>query len=134
MPSPVHVAVGVVLDKDQRILIARRAEHTHQGGLWEFPGGKVEPTETVQFALCRELKEELGIESDLSSLRSLIEINHHYIDKSVLLDVWWVDSFSGTPQGLEGQPICWVKAAELRDYNFPEANQLIIKAVQKVLG
>lgn len=133
MPSPVHVAVGVVLDKDQRILIARRPEHTHQGCLWEFPGGKVESTETVQSALCRELKEELGIEPDLSSLRPLIEINHNYSDKSVLLDVWWVDSFSGKPQGLEGQPICWVEAAMLNDYAFPKANQQIITAVQKAL-
>ncbi len=127
----VHVAVGVILDGQQNILIALRSEDSHQGGLWEFPGGKVESGESVETALSRELNEELGLES--ISCRPLIEIRHDYSDKSVLLDVWWVDGFSGQAEGKEGQPIEWVSAAALLDYSFPEANQPIIAAVQQSL-
>ena len=127
-PKLVHVAVGVILDSRQNILIALRPEDSHKGGLWEFPGGKVEQGEQVETALSRELYEELGLES--ISCRPLIEIRHDYPDKSVLLDVWWVDSFTGQPEGKEGQPIKWVNTSELPDYAFPEANKPIIHAVQ----
>jgi len=127
----VHVAVGVILNKDNQVLLALRPEHAHQGGRWEFPGGKVEPDENVQQALYRELREELGI-TPLKS-RSLIEIQHDYADKSVLLDVWWVDVFDGKPIGCEGQPLRWATAKELDDYQFPEANQAIIESVQQAL-
>ncbi|ARN74729.1 8-oxo-dGTP diphosphatase MutT [Oceanicoccus sagamiensis] len=124
----VHVAVGVIVDSQQNILIALRPEDSHQGGLWEFPGGKVEKGETVEAALSRELNEELGL--TLISCRPLIEIRHDYPDKSVLLDVWWVDDFTGQPEGKEGQPIQWVSASELSGYTFPAANTPIIHAVQ----
>lgn len=127
----VHVAVGVVLDSQQRILIALRSRQIHQGGLWEFPGGKVEAGETVQQALVRELSEELGIQA--MEFSPLLEIQHDYSDKSVLLDVWWVNQFSGEAIGREGQPIRWVSADQLADYTFPEANAAIIDAVQASL-
>jgi 8-oxo-dGTP diphosphatase len=127
----VHVAVGVIVDSDQRILIALRPGHVHQGGLWEFPGGKVEAAEAVEQALARELFEELGLE--LNSCRPLTQVCHDYGDKSVLLDVYWVEGFSGQAEGREGQPIAWVKAAALLDYPFPAANQRIISAVQRAL-
>ena len=127
----VHVAVGVIVDDSQNILIALRPEDTHQGGLWEFPGGKVEQGETVEKALSRELYEELGLGS--IGCRPLIEIRHDYSDKSVLLDVWWVDTYSGQAEGREGQPIKWVSACALSDYTFPEANKPIIAAVQDSL-
>ncbi len=130
-PKLVHVAVGVIVDDQQNILIALRAKDAHQGGLWEFPGGKVEQGESVETALSRELNEELGLES--ISCRPLIEIRHDYTDKSVLLDVWWVDTFSGQAEGKEGQPIEWVSSAALSSYSFPEANQPIIAAVQENL-
>lgn len=126
-PRRIHVAVGVIVNARGEILIALRPEHSHQGGLWEFPGGKVEAGETVQQALQRELREELGLE--IESLRDCVEIRHDYPDKSVLLDVWWVDRFSGKPLGREGQPIRWVAAHQLREYAFPAANQPIIDAV-----
>ncbi|RYE91389.1 MAG: NUDIX domain-containing protein, partial [Oxalobacteraceae bacterium] len=78
----IHVAAAVIRGADQRILIARRGDTQHQGGLWEFPGGKVEPGETVQAALARELREELGIEVSLA--RPLIKVHHDYADKQVL--------------------------------------------------
>ena len=133
MPSTavklVHVAVGVICDADQRILIARRADHLHQGGLWEFPGGKVETGETVQEALVRELQEELAIAVAPEGCQPLTEIHHDYGDKAVLLDVWWVRQFSGEPQGAEGQPLQWVAPHTLNDYPFPAANRAIIDAI-----
>lgn len=127
----VHVAVGVILNKNHQILIALRPKDTHQGGLWEFPGGKVEPGESVTEALSRELFEELGIE--VLSCEPLVEISHDYQDKSVLLDVWWVRQFSGSPEGKEGQPIEWTAAASLPQFQFPEANRPIIAAVMESL-
>ena len=132
MKKRVHVAVGVISDGADRILIARRAEHLHQGGLWEFPGGKVEANETVEQALRRELFEELAIE--VTSQQPLLTIAHDYSDKLVLLDVWWVSAFSGEPQGCEGQPLHWVSVASLHEFEFPAANQPIIAAVQRKLA
>ena len=123
----IHVAVGVIVDDSGRILIALRPEVSHQGGLWEFPGGKIEVGETVQQALARELDEELGIQA--IGFKPLTEITHDYGDKSVFLDVWWVDKFEGEAHGKEGQPIAWVEKAALKNYQFPEANQSILKEI-----
>ena len=123
----VHVAAGVIFDDEGNILIAKRLQHLHQGGLWEFPGGKLEPDETARDALARELKEELQIQ--VISAQPLIEIRHRYNDKSVLLDVWRVDKFVGEPAGNEGQEIKWIKPAELPNYEFPAANRDIVLAV-----
>ena len=127
----VHVAVGVILDTDRNILLARRAEGAHQGGLWEFPGGKVEPGESLQAALARELREELGIEPGRTT--PLLEIRHDYGDKAVLLDVHVVWDFAGAPRGLEQQPLAWVAAAELGNYEFPAANVPIVRALEELL-
>ena len=85
-----HVAVGVIISPDDRVLIAKRASHQHQGGLWEFPGGKLEAGESVAAALCRELSEELDLLVDQRLLKPLMQVSHDYPDKSVVLDVWWV--------------------------------------------
>ena len=124
----VHVAVGVILSPENTILIALRHRDSHQGGLWEFPGGKVETGESVESALARELDEELGIE--VVEVRPLMTINHDYPDKSVCLDVWWVEHFSGEPAGREGQLIRWVAVADLMNYTFPPANAAIVEAIQ----
>lgn len=124
----VHVAVGVILSPENKILIALRQPDSHQGGLWEFPGGKVETGESVEHALARELDEELGIE--VGEVRPLMTINHDYLDKFVCLDVWWVECFSGEPEGREGQLIRWVAVADLMNYAFPPANQPIVEAIQ----
>ena len=129
--SLVHVAVGVILDADNRILIARRNNDAHQGGLWEFPGGKVETQETLQVAMARELREELGI--DIGALSPLLEVRHDYGDKQVLLDVHVVRDFTGEAEGKEGQPLRWVTVAELHQFEFPAANVPIVEAVQKLL-
>ena len=128
MSSPVvHVAVGVIRNPQGDILIAKRPSYVHQGGLWEFPGGKVEPGEPLQLALQRELHEELDI--DIKQCRPLIRIPHCYPDKKVLLDVWLVEAFSGIPHGKENQPIDWCAPAELWSLSFPAANRPIIQAV-----
>jgi 8-oxo-dGTP diphosphatase len=122
----VHVAAAVIRDNSGNILIARRADTQHQGGLWEFPGGKVEADESVETALARELHEELGIV--VGAARPLIKVRHDYPDKQVLLDVWEVSAFTGEPHGAEGQPLAWVSARELSSYEFPEANRPIVAA------
>ena len=124
--SRLHVAVGVICNERGEILISRRHESSHQGGLWEFPGGKVEPGESVTEALGRELREELGIE--VGALRPLVEVSHDYADKSVLLDVWIVEAFDGEAEGREGQPLRWIEPALLATYEFPAANQPIVQA------
>ena len=128
----VHVAVGVILDVDRNILLTRRHDHMHQGGLWEFPGGKLEAGESLSVALARELQEELDITPVKTS--PLIEIHHDYGDKSVFLDVHVVWEFSGQPRGLEGQPMAWVSAAQLSDYEFPAANKPIVAAILQELS
>jgi 8-oxo-dGTP diphosphatase len=122
----VHVVAALIRGEDDRILIARRPDDRHQGGLWEFPGGKLEAGETVEAALERELQEELGIRP--TAARPLIQIRHDYPDKQVLLDVWEVSRFDGDPHGAEGQPLAWVGPQQLRQYAFPAANQPIITA------
>lgn len=124
----IHVAAAVIRDAQGKILIARRADTQHQGGLWEFPGGKVEPGEAVEAALSRELQEELGIV--VTAARPLIKIKHDYPDKQVLLDVWEVSAFTGEPHGAEGQPLAWVSNRELPGYEFPAANQPIVAAAR----
>jgi len=128
MKKRVHVAVGVIQRPDTAILVAKRPEHAHQGGLWEFPGGKVEPGESVLDALQRELAEELGIQ--VTATRPLIQIAHDYVDKSVLLDVWTVVEFQGEPVGREGQPLRWSLPAAFDPADFPAANRPIIQAVR----
>ncbi|MEP1470676.1 MAG: 8-oxo-dGTP diphosphatase MutT [Halieaceae bacterium] len=130
--NDVHVAVGVILDAQNRILITRRHDDAHQGGLWEFPGGKVETGETVEFALARELREELGIV--LGEIAPLVLVEHDYGDKSVRLDVHTVRNFSGEAEGLEGQPLMWVSVEELAEYQFPAANLPILKAIPEFMA
>lgn len=125
--SLIHVAVGVIYAVDGKVLIARRPGSAHQGGLWEFPGGKVDPGETLEQALRRELREELAIE--VSRCQPLIQIRHHYADKSVLLDVYEVTHFTGVACGNEGQPIQWVEPSQLSKFDFPAANRPIISAI-----
>ncbi len=123
MKKIVHVAVGVIL-KAQQVYIAKRLSNQHQGGKWEFPGGKVESGETVTQALARELAEEVGITVNQSV--ELMQIKHDYDDKSVLLDVHLVRDFSGEPSHQEGQQSGWFAISQLNAMEFPAANKVII--------
>ncbi|MCF7201897.1 Nudix family hydrolase [Pseudomonas oligotrophica] len=124
----IHVAAAVIRDAAGRVLIARRPLDKHQGGLWEFPGGKVEAGEGVEVALARELHEELGI--DVTRAEPLIQVRHDYPDKQVLLDVWEVLAFAGQAHGAEGQPLQWVDADSLPAFEFPAANRPIVAAAR----
>ncbi|MGB5735934.1 MAG: Nudix family hydrolase [Thiohalocapsa sp.] len=124
----IHVAAGAVVDQDGRILIAKRPDRAHQGGLWEFPGGKLEPGERPSDGLARELYEELGIRID--RWRPLIRVQHDYGDRRVLLDVYRVDAYVGIPQGREGQPLAWVEPEQMDSARFPAADRPIINALR----
>ncbi len=126
-----HVAVGVIFNKQQdKVLVARRPANVHQGGLWEFPGGKCQAGEDVITALKRELFEELNLVVD--NCRSLMCINHDYPEQSVTLDVWSVFDWHGEISGKEGQLIEWVAVSSLSQRHFPEANKAIIDALQLI--
>lgn len=124
----IHVVAAVIYSDDrQKILITRRPDHLHQGGLWEFPGGKVEPGEQPRAALHRELNEELAI--DVVKSEPFIEIRHDYADRQILLDVWRVWFFTGVPHGNEGQQLQWSPIRGLQQFAFPAANEAIIEAL-----
>lgn len=124
----IEVAAGVLQAPNGCVLLARRADDAHQGGLWEFPGGKLHAEEDARTALQRELGEELGIE--VVSARPLIRVTHDYPDVSVLLDTWRVDAWRGEVHGREGQPLAWVHPEALHDYPMPAADRPIITAIR----
>jgi len=130
MPEIIHVAVAVIVNANNQICISLRHKSLHQGGLWEFPGGKVEQGETIEVALVREIKEELSL--GIRQSRPLITIRHHYQEgnKSVVLHVRKVISYQGKATGIEGQQVKWVSIPELSEHDFPAANAAIIKALQ----
>jgi 8-oxo-dGTP diphosphatase len=122
--TPVHVAVGLVLDRN-RVFITRRFPDSHQGGKWEFPGGKVGPGEDALSALKRELREELGIEVLMAEPD--MQLRHAYHDRHVHLDVWRVTDYRGTPHGHEGQEARWVTFPDLMRLDFPAADLPILR-------
>jgi 8-oxo-dGTP diphosphatase len=119
---------GAIADPEARILVTRRPEHVHQGGLWEFPGGKLEPGEDPEQGLARELAEELGVR--VLASRPLIRIHHDYGDRHILLDVRRVSRYEGVPQGLEGQPLAWLDPESMDPKAFPAADRPIITALR----
>ena len=124
----IHIVAGVIFNQDKsQLFITKRPDHKHQGGLWEFPGGKVEQGETIEQALARELFEELGIH--VSQQQPFEYLEFDYPDKSLKFDFIRVTQFSGQPYGKEGQQGKWVKLAELIHYPFPAANLPILERV-----
>jgi len=126
-----HVAVGIIRNPLGEILIAERPLGKYKAGLWEFPGGKVEGSETAFQALQRELMEELGIQ--VISAERWLQFQHDYSDRVVLLDTWNITAFSGVPQGAEGQSIRWVSPNELYQFQFPEGNRFILDSLIKIV-
>lgn len=122
----VHVVAAVLRDARGRILLARRTEGRELAGLWEFPGGKVEPGESPEAALVRELREELGIAAEAGA--AILCVNHEDANKRLLLDVREA-SFSGRPRGLEGQALAWVPLHKLGDYSMPPADRPVVAAL-----
>ncbi len=122
-----HVVAAAVVDARGRVLIAERPKHKSHGGLWEFPGGKREAGESSLAALRREFREEIGI--DLTRGRPLIRVPFHYPGRSLILDVWRVDGFAGVAEPREGQRLAWVAPERLVDFEFPEANRPVVRAL-----
>lgn len=135
----VRVAVAVILcdEKDavnrefKSVIVARRPQKLHQGGLLEFPGGKIEAEETAERALCRELYEELGIDVLRSPKTPLTQIEHHYPDQSVYLEVWTINGYRGKATGQEGQEVFKIALDELDHRDFPAANMKIIDQLRE---
>jgi len=126
--SVVRVAVAVICNDQGEVLIQQRAADTHQGGLWEFPGGKVEAGETLETALQREIREELNIEVITS--RPLITVSHDYGDRHVSLEVYRVTEWHGQASSMEQQPLLWVMPERLHDYPMPAADRPIVSAIK----
>ena len=131
----IHVVAAVIYGKSNQILITRRPDHLHQGGLWEFPGGKIEASETACQGLVRELNEELAI--NVIAANPFMQVSHDYSDKHILLDAWQVTAFEGEARGAEGQECCWVPIETLlredSEYAFPQANKPILIALATTL-
>lgn len=124
-----HIGVAVIYGKDGRILIDRRKQEGLLGGLWEFPGGKIEPDESVEDCVRREIQEELGIEVEVQD--RLITIEHAYTHFKVTLNVFNCTHLSGTPQPIECDEVKWVTLDEIDEYPFPKANGQIIAAIRQ---
>ncbi|HET7851401.1 MAG TPA: 8-oxo-dGTP diphosphatase MutT [Methyloceanibacter sp.] len=128
----VLVAACVLLDSSGSILIAKRPEGRSLAGLWEFPGGKVEPGESPEHALIRELAEELGIVIAAADLAPLTFASHDYPDFHLLMPLFLCRSWQGKVAPHEGQELRWVKPAELPSYAMPPADEPL-KAVLPAL-
>ena len=122
-----------LIDIDGRILLAKRPDNAQMGGLWEFPGGKIELNETPEIALVRELKEELGINTYESCLAPLSFSSHQYSEFQILLLLYICRKWKGNPRALSASELKWVFAKYLRGYAMPEANKEFTSHLQDLL-
>ena len=120
------VSAAALIDADGRVLLAQRPEGKSLAGLWEFPGGKVEPGESPETALIRELKEELGIDTWKSCLAPLTFASHAYADFHLLMPLFACRRWEGVATPREGQKLAWVRPQSLRDYPMPPADLPLI--------
>lgn len=141
MAKTIYVVAAIVLRGGQ-VFLTKRADDAHQGGKWEFPGGKVEPGESAIGALSRELKEEIGItiadmagretnietgEAEIMQSQAFMTVEHDYPEKKVILDFFLISEFAGEPGGCEGQSFAWFGIDELAQLDFPDANQVVVE-------
>ena len=133
------VSAVALIDRDGRVLLAQRPEGKSMARLWEFPGGKIEPGETPETALIRELEEELGINTTASCLAPLSFASHSYCASDnraafhLLMMLYVCRRWQGHPQPIEGGALKWVRPQQLRDYPMPEADIPLIAALQDLL-
>ncbi|MBZ9680206.1 MULTISPECIES: (deoxy)nucleoside triphosphate pyrophosphohydrolase [unclassified Mesorhizobium] len=120
------VAACALVDADGRVLLAQRPQGKQLAGLWEFPGGKVEPGETPEQCLIRELQEEIGIETEIPCLAPLTFASHSYDDFHLLMPLFVCRRFRGIAQPREGQALKWVRPKQMRDYPMPPADAPLI--------
>ena len=124
------VAACALVDRDGRVLIAQRPRGRTLSGLWEFPGGKVQPGETPEAALTRELREEIGIEVARHCLAPLCFASHAYSGFHLLMTLFLCRIWEGTARALEDQTLAWVRAKDLRQYEMPAANAPLVAMLQ----
>jgi 8-oxo-dGTP diphosphatase len=127
------VAACALVDVDGRVLIAQRPEGKQLAGLWEFPGGKLEPGETPEEALVRELKEELDIEVAQACLAPFTFTSHAYETFHLLMPLWLCRRWSGTVRAREHKALAWVKPAKLADYPMPPADEPLVAYLRDFL-
>ncbi len=133
-PAKLVLVVAVaLLDVDGRVLIAQRPAGKEMAGLWEFPGGKVNDLETPEMALCRELREELNIETSPSCLYPLTFASHAYEKFHLLMPLYVCRMWRGTPQSVEGQKLQWVRINQLDEFEMPPADVPLIAALRDKL-
>ena len=130
----VFVAACALVDADNRILLAERPQGKALAGLWEFPGGKVEPGERPEETLIRELGEELGITVEEPCLAPLTFASHAYETFQLFMPLWVCRRWEGQVRALEGQKLAWVKPGRLRDYPMPPADEPLIPFLTELLG
>ena len=124
---PLVIVAAAIIFQKGKILLTRRKPDTHQGGLWEFPGGKQERGETLEECLRRELKEEIDIE--VSNAKHFYTHRHRYPEKEVELHFFTCSIFEGTPKPFGCIEMAWVSPHELASYEFPAADQPILKKI-----
>ena len=129
----VLVAAAALVDPDGRVLIAQRPPGKSMAGLWEFPGGKVDPGETPETALVRELREELAIETRNSCLAPIAFASHGYDDFHLLMPLFACRIWNGRPEPREGQQLAWVVPVRLADYPMPPADLPLIPLLRDLL-
>jgi 8-oxo-dGTP diphosphatase len=133
-PLPILLVSAVALiDPDGRVLLARRPEGKHLAGLWEFPGGKVNPGESPEAALIRELAEELGIETDERCLAPFTFASHRFDSFHLLMPLYLCRVWRGIPAPREGQTLAWVRKAALADYKMPPADVPLVAMLRDIL-
>ncbi len=123
------VVACALVDEDRRVLIAQRPEGKALAGLWEFPGGKLDPGERPEMALIRELKEELGIAVKEACLAPLTFASHAYPEFHLLMPLYICRRWEGVVTSREGQALKWVRPTKLRDYPMPPADEPLIPAL-----
>jgi 8-oxo-dGTP diphosphatase len=133
MPLLLLVAACALVDPEKRVLIAQRPEGKEMAGLWEFPGGKVEPGETPEETIIRELREELTVDINKSCLAPLTFASHDYGEFHILLPLFVCRRWEGTPRPQEAQQLKWVRANRLRDFAMPAADEPLISHLADLL-
>ncbi len=134
MTKLILVVAAALVDTDGRVLVGQRPEGKALAGLWEFPGGKIEPGERPEVALIRELREELGIAVEEACLAPLTFASHAYADMHLLMPLYICRRWEGIAQPREGQALRWLRPAELRRIAMPPADAPLIPALLDLLG
>jgi len=130
MKKHIRVAAAIIY-RDGKFLLSKRKDDQHQGGKWEFPGGKIESDETPEMALERELREELGIE--VENQQHFTSLDFEYPEKHVSLIFQLVRNYAGDESGMEGQDINWFDKTQLSELTFPDANVPVLNKIQSEL-